>query len=131
MVLWFLAILAVAMLAYIRLAPSDAARWHQPIVADADKTLKGGAIRVLTVNADALARIDAAARAMPRTSVLAGSIADGRITYITRSAVIGFPDYTTIEQDGDTLRMFARLRFGRSDLGVNGARLRQLAQGLN
>jgi uncharacterized protein (DUF1499 family) len=131
MVFWVLVIIAVAMLAYIRLAPSNGARWNTPIVATADKDMKGGAIRVLSAEADSLARIDAIARTLPRTSVLAGSVEEGRVTYVTRSAIIGFPDYTTVEQDGDTLRMFARLRFGRADFGVNRARLRQLAAGLD
>ncbi|MEM9126862.1 MAG: DUF1499 domain-containing protein, partial [Pseudomonadota bacterium] len=59
------------------------------------------------------------ARASARTSVLAGSVSDGLVTYVTRSRLIGFPDYTTAQQDGDTLRIHARLRFGRSDFGVN------------
>jgi uncharacterized protein (DUF1499 family) len=46
-----------------------------------------------------------------------------RLTYVTRSRWIGFPDYTTIEQDGDVIKLYARLRFGQSDLGVNKARL--------
>ena len=81
---------------------------------------------ILSVEAAALARVDAAARALPRTRVLAGSVNEGRITYVTRSKVIGFPDYTTVEHSDGLLRMHARLRFGRSDLGVNAERLRHL-----
>ena len=44
-------------------------------------------------------------------------------TYVTRTKFMGFPDYTTARQDGDFLKVYARLRFGRSDLGVNGARI--------
>ena len=72
------------------------------------------------------ARVDAHMRGLPRTHVLAGSVADGRVTYITRSRVFGFPDYTTLEQDGDRLKAYARLRFGGSDLGVNATRLERL-----
>jgi len=45
------------------------------------------------------------------------------ITYVTRSRVFGFPDYTTVRQAGPQLEIYGRLRFGRSDLGVNAARI--------
>jgi len=61
--------------------------------------------------------------ALPNTSLIAGSVAEGRLTYITRSKLIGFPDFTTIEQGGDQIKLYARLRFGRKDMGVNGKRL--------
>ena len=54
---------------------------------------------------------------------------EGRITYITRSAAFGFPDYTTVEavtaEDGTRLAIYARLRFGQSDMGVNQARVEE------
>ena len=77
----------------------------------------------------ALTRLDEIALATPRTTRLAGSPEEGRITWVTRSALWGFPDYTTaqamthdVATSGVTL--FARSRFGREDLGVNAARLR-------
>lgn len=49
------------------------------------------------------------------------------MTYITRTAIMGFPDYTTVmiepAGDGAALLAFARARFGHSDLGNNRARL--------
>jgi uncharacterized protein (DUF1499 family) len=78
---------------------------------------------MVEVGADGLARLDVVARDTTRTLVLAGSVEEGMITYVTRSAVIGFPDYTTVQQDGDQLKVYARLRFGRSDFGVNHARV--------
>jgi uncharacterized protein (DUF1499 family) len=73
-----------------------------------------------------LARLAAIAEATPRTRLLAGSVASGRITWITRSAVFGFPDYTTAGlAAGPKLCLHARLRFGRDDFGVNEARLRR------
>jgi len=122
----FVLLVAVSLLACIRLAPTDAARWQQPIAATSSVDLPGGAIRVSAAGPQALARVDAAARALPRTRVLAGSVEEGRITYVTRSAAIGFPDYTTVEYSDGLIRMFARLRFGRSDLGVNRKRLERL-----
>ncbi len=70
--------------------------------------------------------MDAALRDLPRTQVLAGSVSDGHVTYVTRSAFWGFPDYTTMQLVDGQIRMFARLRFGASDLGVNGKRLERV-----
>lgn len=112
--------LSVALVAFIRLAPSDPARWHQMPGTITNRDLEGGAMRRV---AGDLAALDAIARATPRTRVLAGSVSAGMITYVTRSRLMGFPDYTTVRQSGDTLEIFARLRFGRSDLGVNAARV--------
>jgi uncharacterized protein (DUF1499 family) len=77
---------------------------------------------------DLLTRLDAIALATPRTRRIAGTPQSGMITWETRSAVWGFPDYTTAEATSDAthgtmLSLVARLRFGSSDLGVNGARL--------
>lgn len=131
MTIWIIIALVVAVLAYVRLAPSDVTRWHRSIVATEDKDMGKAAIRVRPPVPDGLARIDETIQAMPRTRILAGSAKDGHVTYITRSAAFGFPDYTTIQQDGDSLRLFARSRFGRRDFGVNSARLRQVLQGLD
>jgi uncharacterized protein (DUF1499 family) len=123
--------IVVAFLAYVRLAPSSTARWHVPISATADKETKGASIRVVPNKAGAFEKLENALNTMPRTTLLAGSQAQGHVTYTTRSKWIGFPDYTTLEQAGDTIKMFARLRFGGSDLGVNAARLRKLVKALD
>ena len=117
----------VMWLAYVRLAPSDPARWHVPVVAEADADMAGGAVRIIPGDATRLTRLDAAMLALERTERLAGTPEEGRVTYVTRSSVFGFPDYTTVElADDGTLRLYGRLRFGGSDLGVNAARLRQV-----
>jgi hypothetical protein len=132
-----LIVIGVAVGAYVRLAPTDPADWHvdpataepgpgrfvvKPEGGDTDGPLLDMPPR------DALATLDRVARATPRTQVLAGSVEEGRITYLTRSAIWGFPDYTTVEavpaEDGSRLVIFARLRFGESDMGVNAARVR-------
>ncbi|MEL6888270.1 MAG: DUF1499 domain-containing protein [Pseudomonadota bacterium] len=125
-VIGFIVVLVIALLVYVRLAPSDVTRWHVPVTATTSADQTGGAVRVLSVDEGALSRVDTAARTLPRTRVLAGSVQEGRITYITRSRWIGFPDYTTVEYSDGLLRMHARLRFGRSDLGVNAKRLQGL-----
>ena len=115
-----LLVAVIAVMAFIRLAPSDPLRWHQMPGAVTDRDLEGGAMR--RVEGD-LAALDAIIRDTPRTRVLAGSVDRGMVTYVTRSLVMGFPDYTTVRQDGEALEIYGRLRFGRSDLGVNAARI--------
>ena len=131
----FLGLLIVATLAFaawVRLAPSDPGQWHVPITAQpgpADQVvpLEGAATLLLSTArgtpAEVLAKLDATALATPRTTRLAGSVDEGRITWITRSALWGFPDYTTAEIRPEGVLVHARLRFGKSDLGVNAARL--------
>ncbi|MEM8654584.1 MAG: DUF1499 domain-containing protein [Pseudomonadota bacterium] len=119
-------VLAAGLFAFVRLAPSDPDRWHVPIADTSSQNMTGGAIRVTETDREALARVDAAMQALPRTRAIAGSVPDGRITYVTRSKWVGFPDYTTIEYSGGLLKMHARLRFGKSDLGVNRERLERL-----
>ena len=144
--LLLLALIAVGGLAWIRLAPSDPARWHVdpgyamefggltafPPGPDSVVPVEGGARAMITMfditPEAALAELDAIAVASPRTLRLAGSPAEGRITWVTRSAAFGFPDYTTAEvrpsEPMVNIDIYARLRFGRSDFGVNAARLR-------
>lgn len=119
--LLFLVVLAFG--AYVRLAPSDPARWHVMPEGVTERDLPGGAMRVVGAGADGLVQLDAIIRAEPRTRVLAGSVEEGMITYVTRSALWGFPDYTTVRRNGKQIELYGRLRFGQSDLGVNAARL--------
>ena len=122
--IWTVVGAVVLALGWIRLAPSDVGRWHVAQEISADYDLNGGVVRRLEgLGADGLGRLDAVIRAEPRTEVLAGSVAEGMITYVTRSMVMGFPDYTTVQQGGDDLTIRARLRFGRSDFGVNRRRV--------
>ena len=120
---WIMVVVLGFGMAYVRLAPSDPERWHvaREIVQDRDS--EGGVLRRVETGADGLARLDKVARAWPRTRVLAGSVEEGMITYVTRSAFWGFPDYTTVQQAGEWLKINARLRFGRGDFGVNRARI--------
>ncbi|WP_135505014.1 DUF1499 domain-containing protein [Roseovarius aestuariivivens] len=111
--------LAVAM----RLVPSDPARWHVLPPGAEPGTGAAQAVRVIDGDRETLAELDAIARAHPRTTHLAGSVEEGKITYVTRSTVFGFPDYTTVGLREGQIVLFARLRFGKSDLGVNAARL--------
>ena len=123
-----LGIVILGLMAYVRLAPTDVVRWHQiaAVASSGDVMAAGGFIAVRPITADAaqvLAALDAIARATPRTRVIAGSVAEGMITYQTRS-LWGFPDHTTVAMQGDLLVIHARLTFGQSDMGVNRARVR-------
>ena len=126
----------VATAARIRLAPTDRSRWHvDPLAAEPPEgngwLVRDGADaqspRFDAARGDLLARLDAIAMAEPRTRRLAGSVAEGRITYETRSRLWHFPDYTTVtvvEDDGRAVPiLLARARFGKGDLGVNRARI--------
>ncbi len=136
------AILLAGLMAYIRLAPTSTAKWHQrpsevaqglglSLPTDGPQAMPGGAYAAVASDlsrVDLLTRLDAIALATARTRRIAGSPQSGMITWETRSAVWGFPDYTTAEAiadatQGTMLHLVARLRFGSSDLGVNGARL--------
>ena len=133
MLIWGLSLLAVVVVGfglYVRFAPSYPARWHRMPQDVTSRDLPDGAMRVIPASGAApLKRLDAIIRSTPRTRVLAGSTETGMITYITRSALWHFPDYTTVRRDGDQIEIYGRLRFGQSDLGVNAARIdRWLAQ---
>ena len=121
----FIAALAIVTgaLAWVRLAPSDPAKWHVPLTFEASDTTPGAAYRVVSGTSDTVQRLHQIALDTPRTRVLAGDPGAGHVTYITRSRVFGFPDYTTVQLTDGTLRLYARLRFGKSDIGVNAARL--------
>jgi len=136
MIAGLLVLIVVGFGLYVRLAPSDPARWHvapaPATPADCSVQQGTGDARATCARPDApaqlLARLDEIAMATPRTTRLAGSPDTGRITWITRSRLWGFPDYITAEATpaatGSTLTLHARLRFGSSDMGVNAARLR-------
>ncbi|WP_435661068.1 DUF1499 domain-containing protein [Leisingera caerulea] len=120
---WLVLAAVVAGLGFIRLAPSDPLDWNTQPEFTEDKEFRGGVFRVVRTGPGGLERFHRIASHAPRTSVLAGGPDDGMVTYITRTQVLGFPDYTTAAQDGDLLKVYARLRFGRSDLGANKERI--------
>lgn len=120
---WLVLAAVVAGLGFIRLAPSDPLDWNTQPEFTEDKEFRGGVFRVVRTGPDGLERFHQIASTAPRTSVLAGGPDDGMATYITRTQLLGFPDYTTAAQDGDLLKVYARLRFGRSDLGANKERI--------
>ena len=123
-----LGIVILGLMAYVRLAPTDAARWHQiaAVASAGDVMATGGFMAVRQITADpaqVLAAIDTIARATPRTRAIAGSVDAGMMTYQTRSLIWGFLDHTTVAMQGDLLVIHGRLTFGQADMGVNRARV--------
>ncbi len=112
-----------AVAVYVRLAPTQIDRWHRDPMAQSDQTYARGVRRVVPATGDAFARLDTIIRATPRTDGVTGSVASGMITYVTRSRVWGFPDFTTVKQRDGRLEIHGRARFGQSDMGVNKARV--------
>jgi uncharacterized protein (DUF1499 family) len=136
----FLGLLGAVLLfaAYVRLAPSNPESWH--VAPDQEPhDFKGSYHETRVIAAapmDVLDRLDTIARAWPRTRVLAGSVDEALVTYITRTKYWGFPDYTTVQvaldaDDNTVLSIHARLRFGGSDGGVNRARVRRWLKALD
>lgn len=124
MVFWLIVILIVGAVAWIRLAPSNPEVWHVDPRVTADQDLASGVRRRIPGGRDTFEDLNGIILATPRTERLAGTPQDDRITYVTRSKWMGFPDYTTIQLDPDgTIELWARLRFGQSDMGVNRARV--------
>ena len=108
---------------WVRLAPSDPARWHVSLMDSGNRDFAGAAIRTIPARPGDMARLDRIIRDTPRTTALAGSPEEGMITYVTRSRLWGFPDYTTVEARAGNIVIHGRLRFGSSDMGVNRARI--------
>jgi len=132
----FLIIAALGLMAYIRLAPSDPARWHVDLAAPGFAPggnwatfcpAAGSHFAPMGDAATVLSRLDAIAMATPHTTRLAGSPGEGRITWVTRSTLMGFPDYSTAQilstPQGARFCLVARQRFGGGDWGVNAARI--------
>tara|TARA_R110002126_G_scaffold167330_2_gene315239 strand:- start:34509 stop:34949 length:441 start_codon:yes stop_codon:yes gene_type:complete len=128
---WVVVLVLVGLQAYIRFAPSNAADWTVDANADAPGTYpSAGGFKVVTKVDQApeavLDAFDTAMMAQPHTQKLA--VVDGQQIYVTRSVLWGFPDYTTaaLSDDGSRATFYSRLRFGKSDMGVNRKRLQQI-----
>lgn len=130
------AVLAVAGAAvWFRAAPSDPAVWHvdPDLVTERGRynsfLLRDGgdapALRLAAPPSEVGPRLEQIILATPRTTRLAGDAAFA--TYVTRSALWGFPDYSSVmvkpDGTGSVVTVFARSRFGQGDLGVNRARV--------
>ncbi len=120
----------IATMIWVRIAPIDPHTWHRvdlPVGKAGEFSAAGSYTVLIDVSdgAASLRALDGIISQTPRTKRVAGQVEDGRLTYVTRSAFFGFPDYTTVAvgPQNASLAVFGRLRFGRSDLGVNRARI--------
>lgn len=89
-----------------------------------------GAVMVEGETAAIARAIDEAAMEAGWTSI-AGDPAQGFVTYVARSRIMGFPDAISVvvEPAGGGIarvEIFARARFGQSDMGVNEGHARYL-----
>jgi len=129
-------LLVVCAMAFVRFAPVGVDRFHvsagQQLPGDYPSAGGFMAVRAIATTPDRLLLVlDDVAKTTPRTKLVAGNVPDEMLTYMTRSRVFGFPDYTTVEiipeaETGDPLLVInARLRYGYADLGVNEARVKR------
>ncbi|TMV90150.1 DUF1499 domain-containing protein [Thioclava sp. BHET1] len=113
--------------AYIRLAPINPDRYAVDGLAKPPGNYPetGGfqAARTLDDPQAEMEALDGIIAGTARTTRVRGSAKDGYAAYVTRSALWGFPDVTTVWVDGDSLQIRGHLVFGKSDLGVNKARI--------
>lgn len=134
-----LVLLAVAgFMLYVRFTPSDPALWHaDPRAVSKPDTPNHWLIRPVGGDArppnyrleapELAALVDAVVLAQPRTQRVAGSVESGHMTYLTRTPLMGYPDYVSIRvyatEMGSSFAAFSRSRFGQSDLGANRKRM--------
>jgi uncharacterized protein (DUF1499 family) len=143
------ALAALAFALWVRVAPSDPDRWHAdplaaprtglpndyrvgpPGSADIDRPVGPYALDPAAL---ALA-VDRLAMAGDGAERIAGGPDTLWTTYLHRSPLMRFPDYTSVrvEPDGEGARLaiHARARFGRSDLGKNRERVENWLEALD
>ncbi|MCZ4353615.1 DUF1499 domain-containing protein [Roseovarius aestuarii] len=145
-VMWAMGLVALIMIGcagWVRLAPVNVGRWHKAsdVAGMGHSPADGGHVWRGGVAGDGRAefkRLDHIIRATPRTRTIAGAVDAGMVSYETRSTFWGFPDYTTVSLGGGAsgtdakryLEIYSRLRFGRSDFGVNRGRIAGWLQAL-
>jgi uncharacterized protein (DUF1499 family) len=136
LILTLIAVLALATVGaavYFRLVPMDPETWHVDPRTATPPASPNYALRTGETAARfdlppdvVAARLDAAATA-DGADILAGRPADGFVTYVARSRLMGYPDAISVriesDAEGTTVDIFSRSRFGYSDMGVNEARV--------
>lgn len=138
MLFWIALALVVGAAVWVRFAPSDPSTWHvdPEIVVKTSRPnqflMRDGADSdslIFDETPEHLAkRFHKFAMAKPGVSKLAGEPQGLWNTYIQRSKLMAYPDYISVKiSETDTgkarLVVYSRARFGRSDLGVNKARI--------
>ncbi len=130
-IVFIILVLAVVYLAF-RFWPDDRDRWHVDPADTEDE--RRAEVRLIGLDAprfsadaeQVLQTIADIAAAEPRTKLLDGSVAEGSMTFISRSR-FGFRDYITVkavaEGDATKLAILSRPRIDGQDWGVNAARM--------
>lgn len=137
-------LLALGLGVYVRTVSHDPAVWHvDPLVATNPETPNFHRVSPPGTAPDATTTIsptyaatpaqlaqsvDRFAMAQPHTERLAGSPEAGFVTYVQRTPLVRYPDYISVKTvdlgDGKSaLAILSRSRFGKSDIGVNKARM--------
>lgn len=134
-ILLALVVATIGLALWVRLAPSREADWHVDLVAPGFAPDPRWAVfcpapgsRWAAEGVPDLERLRRIALDWPRTELAFGSPDSGRMTFVTRTRLMGFPDYTTVGIRDGQICIVARQRFGLEDMGVNAARVRAWAQ---
>lgn len=77
---------------------------------------------------DLAAKLEAIILDTPRTTHIAGDLTEDFATYVTRSALWGFPDVANVrvialDENTAEVAIYAHLIYGKADLGANRARV--------
>lgn len=121
------AAVALGLMLWIRLAPSDPATWHvDPLTAHDPASPNFARLDLVRAEPPAVIAALIASRAGAEDARrLAGD--DSHATWIVRSNLMGYPDYISLrliaQGSGTRVVAFSRSRFGYGDRGVNAARL--------
>jgi uncharacterized protein (DUF1499 family) len=146
-----LLVLVAGALLYVRFAPLDAATWHvDPLTAPTPATPNSWRIAppgqspgtagqpsaiYRATPAELMAAFDRIALQQPETTRIAGTPEEGLVTYVQRTKLVKYPDYISVKAvdvgDGrSALAVLSRSRYGKSDMGVNKARMAEWLKGL-
>ena len=125
------AVLAAAL--WFRLVPMPADTWHvEPAAVTPPSHLNhdlrvGARAPVFEASPEVAAAMLADVASAEGARIIAGDPASGHVTYVVRSAIMGFPDAISVrlvpDGHGTRMELYSRARFGQSDLGVNTARM--------
>ncbi len=126
--LLLVAVLSLAVYARLKPLPAPALVAHPGPDAPGVHGLEGGVKYVLAaadLPENGLARLLEVVRATPRTrEIETESSSETDFTFVTRSRLFGFPDIARIWVEDGELHIYSHLVIGRSDLGVNAARVK-------
>jgi len=137
---------------FIRTAGHDPAVWHvDPLVAANPESPNFHRVATPGTAADATTSISPAFRAtpaelaqsvdrfamsQPHVERIAGSPEEGFVTYVQRTPLVRYPDYISVKvvdlgEGTSALAILSRSRFGKSDVGVNKARMESWLAGID